>query len=65
MWSLVGALVPYAIDIIVKYVESSDSSKDDKVLDVVKIGAEYLARKSNNNLSFEDCEKIKSVKMKG
>jgi len=65
MWSLAGTLLPYAIDLIVKYIQSSDSSKDDKVLEVVKIGADYLAHKDNNDLSFDDCKKIKSIKMRG
>lgn len=56
MWSVVGALLPYAIDIIVKYIKSSDSSKDDKVLDIVKIGAKYLAGKENNNVTYDDAK---------
>ena len=66
MWySIASSLIPFAIDIIVKYIQSSDSSKDDMVLEIVKTGADYLAKKDNNDLSFDDCKKIQSVKMRG
>jgi len=65
MWfSLVGNLIPYAIDIIVSYIKSTDSSKDDKVLEVVQLGAEYLANKDNNNVTKQDCEILKTKKVK-
>ena len=46
MLNLIPMLLPFAIDIIKKYVASSDSKKDDKVLEIAqetcKIGRAHV-----------------------
>ena len=51
--------MPLVIKLIEWYIDSSSSKKDDLILDVVKKGAEYLAPKSNNDLTPDDAEYIK------
>lgn len=51
MQLLVNIFVPVAVKTVENYVKTSDSKSDDKVLDVVKIGANYLAEKQTNNLT--------------
>lgn len=43
MINLSSLLVPLAVEVIKSYVASSATSKDDKILEVVKTGARYLA----------------------
>lgn len=62
MW--LSLILPLAINIITKVIESTDSKQDDKILDVVKIGASYLAVKDNNSLNYSMSKEIKKVKMK-
>jgi len=59
-------LLNLGISLITKYIKSSSSSNDDKVLEVVKSGAKYLANKTNNDLSSELADTIiDSVMNKG
>lgn len=46
-------VVPLAVDAVTKYIGSSSTDKDDKVLKVVKEGAKYLVDKPNNTLEKE------------
>ncbi|WP_332444342.1 hypothetical protein [Wolinella succinogenes] len=43
MFNLASILVPLAVEVLKSYVSSSATSKDDKILEVVKTGAKYLA----------------------
>ncbi len=61
MWNLV---VPLAVELVKAYVKSSSSTKDDKVLEIVQTGAEYLARKPNNTVSNQIIEPLKNCTMK-
>jgi hypothetical protein len=61
MWNLV---VPLAVELVKAYVKSSSSTKDDKVLEIVQTGADYLAKKPNNNVSTEIIEPLKKCTMK-
>ena len=53
MWKLLlkQLVLPLAVNAVKSYVKNSDSDKDDKVLEVVQIGASYLAPKTNNTVS--------------
>lgn len=44
-------LLPIAIELIKRYINSTSTKSDDKVLDVVQVGASYLANKSNNDIT--------------
>lgn len=61
MWNLI---VPLAVELVKAYVNSSSSTKDDKVLEIVQTGAEYLSRKPNNTVSTEIIEPLKKCTMK-
>jgi len=52
MWNLLltNLVVPLAVDGIKKYINSTESKKDDKVLELVQTGASYLAKKPNNTV---------------
>lgn len=63
MSPLVSILLPYAFDLIRSYIKSTDSSKDDKVLDMVQEGCKYLAPKSNNTLDQFDANAISAHEM--
>ena len=43
MINLSSLLIPLAVEVIKSYVASSATNKDDKILEVVKTGAKYLA----------------------
>jgi len=45
------ALMPFIFDLIKEYIKSSDTTKDDKVLEVVQMGAKYLATSENNTVT--------------
>lgn len=44
-------LLPLAIDIIKTYIYSTDTTSDDKVLDLLKETASYLAKGDTTNVS--------------
>lgn len=44
-------LLPIAIEVIKGYINSTSTKSDDRVLEVVKVGAGYLAKKSNNDIT--------------
>lgn len=44
-------LLPIAIEVIKSYINSTSTKSDDRVLDVVQVGASYLASKSNNDIT--------------
>lgn len=64
MFNIVSLLLPLAIDIIKKYIESSDSESDDKVLEIVKDGAKYLVCKDNNKLTSFDVKGLVKTEIK-
>ncbi len=64
MLNLIPMLLPFAIDIIKKYVASSDSKKDDKVLEIAQETCKYMASKDNNTLSIDTASSIALAKMK-
>ncbi len=61
---LLQLLIPVAVDTIKSYVSNSDSKKDDKVLEVVQLGAKYLAPKANNTVSQNLVKKLNTDSMR-
>jgi len=53
-WVLI--LLPLAIDIIKKYIESTSTLSDDKILDLVQTGASYLAKGGTTSVSNTDAK---------
>lgn len=62
MWQVM--LLNLGINLVKSYIESSDSKQDDKVLDVVKQGAKYLAQKDNNDVTVDLASTIINSVMK-
>ncbi|MEN4046212.1 hypothetical protein [Sulfurimonas sp. NWX367] len=56
-------LFPLAVNIFELYIKNSSSKKDDAVLEVVKMGASYLANKDNNTITKDDCIKLNEKKV--
>lgn len=56
-------LLPLAIELIKGYIRSSDSKKDDMVLDIVKEGVCYLGVKDNNNVDITSVNNLLSKKI--
>ena len=65
MAPIASLLLPLAVDLIRSYIRSSDSSKDDKVLNVVQEGCRYLAPKDSNSLDDQTAKKIDQVSFWG
>jgi len=62
MWQ--AMLLNLGINLVKSYVESSESKADDKVLDLVKDGATYMAKKDNNDLTVDIADTIVKSVMK-
>lgn len=63
MAPIISLLVPLAVELIKAYVKNSDSSKDNKVLEVVQTGCKYLAVKDNNTLTISDSDYVNMAEM--
>lgn len=65
MWTaiLTNLVLPLAVEQVKKYIDSTESKKDDKVLEIVQKGAEYLSKKGNNNMSKSLSEEISDTVM--
>lgn len=57
-------LLELGIFIIKKYIESTESKKDDKILDLLKETAIYLAPKANNTVELETAKTVANNKMR-
>lgn len=57
-------VLPLAVEAVKSYVKTSDSTKDDKVLEIVQTGAKYLAPKDNNSLDENTSNAIRKSTMK-
>lgn len=51
-------LLKLGINLVVNYINSSHSSKDNEVLKVVQYGAKYLSNKQNNDVTVELADTI-------
>lgn len=56
-------VLPLAFEAVKLYISNSSSKKDDKVLELVQQGAQYLAQKPNNTLSETDASIVKHATM--
>ena len=56
--------LPLAIDIIKKYIETTNTSSDDKILDLVQTGASYLAKGDTTNVSDYEAKILAEKEMK-
>jgi len=61
---LQSLLLRLGINLVVGYINSSKTNKDDEVLKVVKDGAQYLSNKQNNDVTVELAETIVKTVMK-
>jgi len=61
---LSSLLLRLGINLVVSYINSSDSSKDNEVLKVVQDGAKYLSNKQNNDITVELADTIVDKVMK-
>jgi hypothetical protein len=62
MWQ--SLLIELGITLVKSYIKSSESKKDDKILDIVKTGADYLSKKPNNTLDTYTSDNLSQKKMK-
>ena len=53
---LLRIILPFAIEMIKKYIKSSDTKLDDKILDVMNISARYVVDKDNE--IFDDAIQV-------
>lgn len=63
MSPLISLLVPLAVDLLKAYFKTTDSSKDDQVLNVVQQGCTYLSMKDNNTLTVTDSNYVNLSEM--
>ncbi|RXK01508.1 hypothetical protein CRV02_08340 [Arcobacter sp. CECT 8989] len=65
MWAsiLTNFVLPLAVDTVKKYIDSTESKKDDKVLEVVQSGAKYLANKGNNTITLDLSKELDKKEM--
>lgn len=61
--SLISYFVPLAVELLKLYIKTTDSSKDDKVLEVVQTGCVYLAPKGNNTINYGTVGLVNQHKM--
>lgn len=65
MWNIIltNLVLPLAVDTVKKYIDSTESKKDDKVLEVVQTGAKYLANKGNNTITLDLSKELDKKEM--
>lgn len=61
--NLFSLLLPLAFQLVKGYINSTDSKKDDHVLDIVKKGVCYLEAKDNNDVNSLDMLNILDKKI--
>lgn len=61
--NLFSLLLPFALELIKGYIRSTDSKKDDLVLNIVKEGVCYLESKDNNDVKNVDMFNILDKKI--
>lgn len=61
----ISALVPVAVQVVKQYFKTTDTKKDDKVLEVVQQGCYYLASNETNDLSIHTADNVAIHTMKG
>lgn len=63
MTPIISALVPLAVELLKLYFKSTDTTKDDKVLEAVQQGCYYLAPNKTNDLSIETADIVSNHSM--
>lgn len=63
--NLFTLFLPLAIEVLRMYIKSSDTSKDDQILNVVQDGCRYLAPKESNDLSLDLSKQIQKTQYWG
>jgi hypothetical protein len=56
MSPLISLFVPLAVEIIKAYFKTTDTKKDDQVLEVVQQGCYYLAPNKNNDMNVQTAD---------
>ena len=56
-------MLPFFLGMLKEYIESSDTTQDDKILGIVKDSANYLADKDNNTLNKQVAQDISDFQM--
>lgn len=59
----IDILLPVSVKVVKTYVESSDTKNDDKILEVSKIGVNYLATNINNSVTEKLASELNDTKM--
>lgn len=60
----INALLPFSIKMIKLYVFSTETKNDDKILEVSKLGVDYLAKSTNNTVTKALADVLNSTEMK-
>lgn len=63
MSPLISALLPFALEIVKAYFKTTDTKKDDQVLEVVQQGCYYLAPNKNNDMNVQTADIVANHKM--
>ncbi len=64
MWlQILKLLLPYMLDALKSYIASTDTKKDDVILDIAKETSKYMSEQDNNNLSRGSIQDILTSKM--
>jgi len=58
-------LLPVAIDVIMKYIRSTDTKRDDEILKIVEVGAGYISAKNDDDLNSKIAKVIRKIEKQG
>ena len=56
-------LLNFSLSLIKKYIDSTETTQDDKILNLVKDGAKYLSDSDNNSFSAELADSVLRTKI--
>ncbi len=59
----INLLIPVATKTISEYIKTTDTKKDDKLLEVSKLAIDYLAEQSNNTITKEISNALSNCNM--
>lgn len=59
----ISAFVPVAVQVMKQYFKTTDTKKDDKILEVVQQGCYYLVPNETNDLSIETADLVSNHTM--
>lgn len=67
---LINILIPIAVKTVKEYVKTTDTKKDDKLLEIAKLSTEYLSEQNTNTVTkviaenLNNCTAVKCQKSK-